>query len=557
MKKYLLPGIIILAGIALIGYRYLASGSINNLELKIESTPLLMPSCYKVYGNPEAASGQHYLFKMMMTNNGSSPIQGVKVSYTIPKYIEKTELAKVPVINPGQSVVLACYPAFNDDVVEKTTSSKEKVKIEIESKGGSTEKEFAFEMKGRNEFVYSSLPSDEIRSYSDMFDNDNLLACLVTPEDPIVKYYTQQIQEKLLKGEVTIENNPNEGVRFLMGIYNATYLSHMVYSGTAGVPEKFDDATTSMVQNIRLPRELITGNTGLCIELSILYASVMMSAGMNPVIYLIPGHAYPGFRMAGQYFALEATAIGGENLQGGRKSAEEAFKAGMKNRDEFFQAAQMGDDRFNLIDIRQLVSEQIKPMELKDDAFLRQKVDQIAASWASGGVSIPENIQYQPEQLTGGGGGNSGGGGGGGGGGNSGSNMPVYSGPVSFNYPRGWSRINRPSPQLPQLITQFISPDQTATLQVYQIPGANDGYAALQMLEQPLYMLGSQIQYQAAGNVGSFQVFNGITQSANGTMSWQAYLKRTNNGVAGLILGDAGGTGAYNGVFNQVLQTLR
>lgn len=51
-----------------------------------------------------------------------------------------------------------------------------------------------------------------------MFDNDPLIACYVTPEDPIIKYYTQQMQQKVLKGETAaVTNDPKEAVRMLMG----------------------------------------------------------------------------------------------------------------------------------------------------------------------------------------------------------------------------------------------------------------------------------------------------------------------------------------------------
>jgi hypothetical protein len=61
-----------------------------------------------------------------------------------------------------------------------------------------------------------------------------LLSCLVTPEDPIIKYLTQKIQEKLLKGETaSVENKVNEATRVLWGIYEATLRAHMVYSGTS------------------------------------------------------------------------------------------------------------------------------------------------------------------------------------------------------------------------------------------------------------------------------------------------------------------------------------
>ncbi|MBK9401413.1 MAG: hypothetical protein IPN36_11315 [Bacteroidetes bacterium] len=560
MKKYLLSAVLVLVGAGMLGYQNFFSGSIDDLEIKIENTPVIMPACYKVYGNEEALDGRYFLFKMMLTNNGSRPIKNVKATYEIPKFVDQTELGKVSVINPGQSIVIACYPAFKDNIIEKTTSSKEKAKITISSSGGDQEQEFGFEMKGRNEFLYTCINPEEIRSYSDVYDNNDLLACYVTPEDPIIKYYTQQLQEKVLKGETaSVTNDPKEAVRFLLGVYQGTYLSHMVYSGTSGVPSRFDDLQ-SMVQSLRLPREVVTGNTGLCIELSLFYASVLMAAGLEPIIYLIPGHAYPGIKVNGQYFAIEATCIGGEGM-GGREDAETAFKKGMKSLDDFIKAAQMGDERYSIVNVRELIAQQVTPMELKDDQFLRQKVEKIADGWAGGALpsGAGGNMVAVSNQESGNsGGGNDGGGGGGGNsGGGSASGMATYTGAISFNYPSHWSRVNRPFPNLPQVITAMVPPDQMATIQVYQIPGASNADEALQIIQQQLYASGQEVQYQQAGSRGSYQVFNGVTNSMNGSLQWQAFLKRGSGGVVGVIMGTAEGAENYNGVLNQVKSSIK
>jgi hypothetical protein len=40
-------------------------------------------------------------------------------------------------------------------------------------------------------------------------------------------------------------------------------------------------------------------------------------------------------------------------------------------------------------------------------------------------------------------------------------------------------------------------------------------------------------------------------------MQWQAYMKRSGGGVAGVILGSASGGEGYNGLLNQVKSTIR
>lgn len=71
------------------------------------------------------------------------------------------------------------------------------------------------------------------------------------------------------------------------------------------------------------------------------------------IVFFIPGHAYPGVRVNGQYFAIESTGIGGEGM-GSIASAEDAFKHGMKSLEEFVKAMQAGDPRYSLVDINEV-----------------------------------------------------------------------------------------------------------------------------------------------------------------------------------------------------------
>lgn len=246
-------------------------------------------------------------------------------------------------------------------------------------------------------------------------------------------------------------------MRFLAGIYQATLMTHMVYSGTKGVPSSLDDVQSFSQQN-RLPREVITGNTGLCLELSILYASILSHAGIDPLIFLIPGHAYPGFKMNGEYYAIEATGIGGEGI-GQIADVESAFNTGMKELQEFFKSI---NRRSKIYDSRYSCTQSARRCSdvFKDDQFLREKVDQLAMNF---GV-MNANLNQAPAKNTQGGGGggggnnnggNDGGGNDGGGGGNNQqtdnnnnqtSSQQRTPGPLSAMIPSGWQYVNRPNP---------------------------------------------------------------------------------------------------------------
>jgi len=53
-------------------------------------------------------------------------------------------------------------------------------------------------------------------------------------------------------------------------------------------------------QRIRFPRETLSINTANCIDMSVAFASAMENLGMNPVIVIVPGHAFTGVRLGPQ-----------------------------------------------------------------------------------------------------------------------------------------------------------------------------------------------------------------------------------------------------------------
>jgi hypothetical protein len=470
--------------------------------------------------------------------------------------------------------VVNCYPSFNEKIVEKTTSSKEQVNIKVTGSNiEEVEQSFGIEVKGRNEFMYTSMPADEIRTMGDQFDNMDLLTCYVTPEDPVIKYYTQKIQEKVLKGEqAVVVQTPQEGLRVLAGIYNATLMSHMVYSGTSGVPLKVGDVQ-STVQSIRLPREVVTGKTGLCIELTLLYASILMNAGLDPIIYLVPGHAYPGFRMNGSYYAIESTGIGGEGLANkknptGKYSAEQALQMGMNSIEEFIKGAQSGDDRYRIIDVRESISKGAVAMELKDDTYLRQKIDEIAKDFETrtpnvNNVAPPENAMNPGNE-----GGNAPDNGGGGstpddsGGGNTNTSVPsgykLYQGPVSFAYPRTWKVHARNAESGPYLKQWISNNDNSAYIEVYQFNGISNPTQGIQAVQQRVAQYGGQLQYKSHGQSNGFSLYSGQTFYGENSINWMAAFKVTGNGVEGIAAGANGMVGTkHNQTLNKILNSVR
>lgn len=550
-----LPAIICLAaGLILLAYHFLPFGK-GSLNVTIKHADYIMPAAYKVYANPDVLNGEYYLFKMLMNNDGKTTLNDVKVSYRISNYIEWTDLETIPKIYPGQNVVVRCYPQFKEDIVNKMTQSQEKVEIKITYNGGqSMDEDYTFKMMGRNQFVYTDLPPEEIASYPDAYRNMQLLGCLVTPEDPIIKYYTQQVQEKVMKGEeASVMNDPELAKKFLLNLYAATYVSHMVYSGTEGIPQKLGDIASS-VQSIRLPREVVTGNTGLCVELSLFYASVLKNAGLHALIFLIPGHAYPGVEANGRYYAIEATGINGEGL-GKRDLPQAALDTGMKELREFVEYVREGSNQYTVLDINDLEAKGVVPMELKDDEFLRKKIDDIAQSFTPR-ASRESNEPESREEGNADAGGDNGNDNSGGGGRSATSSIRSYSGVVSFSYPAAWQRYNYPFAQFPFVVSTIRSKDNASWISVYNLAGAGSANQAMQYIADKLYAGGVSVRYKLVNTTNGYSVYQGTSSSRTGTTEWEGAFRSSGSGIVGITIGGTDYSQKAN-LFNSILSTVR
>ena len=539
MKKWIYPAIMVVIGVLLV-ILSLFAGTFQRgrLEIQLVNTPLIMPAAHKVYSNPNALNGEYYLFKAKITNTSKSVVNNVTVKYRIPGFIEWTEINKISKIIPGQSVITVCYPVFNPSITELTTESMEKTEIVVDWDGAKErdriEEVFGFKMLSRNDFAYSTIPQNEIAGWSDMYYNDRLMPCFVTPNDPIVKYYTQIIQEKIIRGESAgVGNDEKQALRFLMSIYEATRLSHMVYSGTKGIPQSLDDVKT-LVQHVRLPREVITGNTGLCIELSVLYASILSNAGIDPLLFLVPGHVYPGFKMNGNMYAIEATGIGGEGL-GNISSAEEALEQGMKQLEEFFKAVNAGDPRFNYIDVHQLNSMGVVSMNLPDNEYLRKRVDEIASKFEK--MRTSSRYSSGSRQASNSSGGTS--------------VSARFPGNPSFTIPAGWQTLYNPASAIPILTAQTVSPDHSITISVFDVP-ANSPQNAMVMVAQYFYQSGLNLQYSINGNH-----IQGSTISYNSTFNWIGKIAQVQGGYRFIAVGSDinyynRNSGTINSIYNSI-----
>jgi hypothetical protein len=133
---------------------------------------------------------------------------------------------------------------------------------------------------------------------------------------------------------------------------------------------------SSLVQSIRMPRDVIYGNSGLCIELALLWCAIGQTAGAKTYLIMIPGHAFTILQSGdGQMLAVECTGIGG--AAGGNLSAaasfEDAVAYAKKNFEKWRESGPL-----DMLDIADFQARGIRPPELesKDVAELSKLLDE-------------------------------------------------------------------------------------------------------------------------------------------------------------------------------------
>src|SRR5450755_2125017 len=128
MKKYILPFVLLLAGFLFILFPFLFSW--RNIDLTIKPAAFIMPAAYKVYGNPNVAGGRYNLFSAIIKNTGFFEINNLRLQYRVPKYIDDWKDVPTPTdLQPGQELVVTCFPVFNQAITAHKTLSKERTEV--------------------------------------------------------------------------------------------------------------------------------------------------------------------------------------------------------------------------------------------------------------------------------------------------------------------------------------------------------------------------------------------------------------------------------------------
>jgi len=202
-----------------------------------------------------------------------------------------TELRQTVVIGPHETRSLRLEPELLPQAF--ANSEFRRATLAVEAQDATTGYVFA---QQRPVFLHSA--SDLF--WGNKFANAQLLARWVTPHDEAVLQLVSRAERLMpggrLRGYNPVPRIPMEAqVREqAAAVFAAMKESRISYVSSIYTFGNFPGET----ERIRLPRETLHLSNANCIDVSVAFASAMENLGMQPVIVIVPGHAFTGVRLA-------------------------------------------------------------------------------------------------------------------------------------------------------------------------------------------------------------------------------------------------------------------
>lgn len=529
----IVAGLFILAGLACLGWYFRPASDTGALSWE---TPVvkksLMTFAYKVYGNPAAQNGRHFLSKIVFANKGTGPVRDFSISYQIPDYIPWTTASTHAEIQPGQTVVELYYPQLPSKVTQLTsqTTVTLETKVRWSDKPGSQKEEVLrsnVELRGVNEIEYTDLPANELLTWYDVFIGSPFSAAMVTPNDPVVQEFVAEVTKRTGGTTAGIAGGPQEVARVMKAIYDYMCETGMRYTSDAGVPAKLGDISTT-VQTVRLPRDVILRNQGLCIELALLWSSVMEHLGLRTTVVFVPGHAFT-IVWVGQgsndFIPIECTAI-------------TPMAVGSKTPLSFEQAVQFASKEMEqekskiFVNVQQYQQQGFRPPELPEIDV--EKIKNILAKRTSQrGAPVAQQQSPPPgnDENTGGGGNAPAG--------------PVADGFYRYNGAGGWVTVDIPANwtrvengPIRGMIFTAQDAQTSVGVNVFQFQNLGTAEDAMHNIQQQFSSaMGIKLKTANRQVKNGLTIYTGTATSKFGTNSWVGAFQPSQAGVLGFFIG--------------------
>jgi hypothetical protein len=275
------------------------SGSIgSSLHLRLGDDPDLVQRLYQCLsftdtGIPPlfAAMQGHYAVKpitsVRLTNSENSVLSNLEVSFFQKGFMDSpTPCCTVKELGPGQSAEADLFASFNNEIfqTEGTVPMVGEIIVSYRVNGRTAEQ--------RKPVSYLLHDKTAIT-----WDDDRKAAAFITPSDTALRNFTSHVRQTCRD---SVAPGYNANVQFAAQLFYALAELGVMYSPDPASPFLSVKGKTMEVDSVSLPRSTLKRITGDCDDLTVLFCSLLESAGIETGYIATSSHIYPAFNTQAQ-----------------------------------------------------------------------------------------------------------------------------------------------------------------------------------------------------------------------------------------------------------------
>jgi len=220
--------------------------------------------------------------EVTLTNTEKYPLKNLKVSFFQPGYMNiATKVAEIDELAPGASQTVQLTAAFDKTIFNLVGVTPLTGEITV-----------GYTLRTRNAAQSEPVSYDLYDKNSLTWDDDRKVAAFMTSGDSALGNYVSY-----LKGSCKDVMNPgyNEEIQTAMQVYFGLTEIGCLYQRDPTVSYEDAQGDTLVIDSVNLPRDTLVKLSGDCDDLTVLFNSMMESAGIATAFVTVPGHIYSMF----------------------------------------------------------------------------------------------------------------------------------------------------------------------------------------------------------------------------------------------------------------------
>lgn len=237
---------------------------------------------YEIYPVFHKFYDDHPVGTALLINQEPNSVTDIKLTFFIKQYMDTPKQCPVPEeLTGGGSETVEIMSLLTDLVLEVTESTKVAAKLSLE-----------YRMDGE---LYRDTRTVTVRLLDRnamSWDDDRKAAAFVTAKDPTVLTVSKSVAG-MAREQGTAALNLN--LLTAMGMFSTMELYGLSYVVDPKTPFVEFSKNETLIDYLQFPRQTLEYKAGDCDDLSILFAALLESVGVETAFVTVPGHIFLAF----------------------------------------------------------------------------------------------------------------------------------------------------------------------------------------------------------------------------------------------------------------------